>query len=82
MNLKEIINIKNNFSNLEIYSLIGQGNSANIYAVNFNGSMVALKVIDKTYIYHNEMMDKIQLEKNILSSFNEEKYLSHMRFFL
>ena len=44
--------------------------------------MVALKVIDKTYIYHNEMMDKIQLEKNILSSFNEEKYLSHMRFFL
>ena len=35
--------------------------------------MVALKVIDKAYIYHNEMMDKIQLEKNILSSFNEEK---------
>ena len=43
--------------------------------------MVALKVIDKAYIYHNEMMDKIQLEKNILSSFNDEKCLCHMKFF-
>ena len=69
------------FSNFEVYSLIGQGNSANIYLANYNEEMVALKVIDKAYIYHNEMMDKIQLEKNILSSFKEEKFLCHMKFF-
>ena len=69
------------FSNFEIYSLIGKGNTANIYLANYNGENVALKVIDKAYIYQNEMMDKIQLEKNILSSFNDEKYLCHMKFF-
>ena len=69
------------FSNFEVYSLIGQGNSANIYLATYNGEMVSLKVIDKAYIYHNEMMDKIQLEKNILSSFQEEKFLCHMKFF-
>ena len=63
------------FSNFEIHSLIGKGNTANIYLANYNGEMVALKVIDKAYIYQNEMIDKILLEKNILSSFNDEKFL-------
>lgn len=69
------------FSDFEIYSLIGKGNSANIYVANYNGEMVALKVIDKAHIYLNEMIDKILLEKNILSSFKDEKFLCHMKFF-
>ena len=69
------------FSDFEIYSLIGKGNSANIYAANYNGEVVALKVIDKAHIYLNEMIDKILLEKNILSSFKDEKFLCHMKFF-
>ena len=69
------------FSNFEIYSLIGQGNTANIYLAKYNGEYVALKVIDKAYIYTNEIIDKIILEKNILSSFKDEKFLCHMKFF-
>ena len=69
------------FSDFEIYSLIGKGNSANIYVANYNGEVVALKVIDKAHIYLNEMIDKILLEKNILSSFKDEKFLCHMKFF-
>ena len=69
------------FSNFEIYSLIGKGNTANIYLANYNGEQVVLKVIDKAFINKNEMIDKIILEKNILSSFNDEKFLCHMKFY-
>ena len=69
------------FTNFKIISLIGQGNTANIYLAHYEGEMVVLKVIDKAYIITNEMIDKILLEKNILSSFNTEIYLCHMKFF-
>ena len=69
------------FSDFKIYSLIGQGNTANVYLADHGGEMVALKVIDKAYVFSNGMIDKILLEKNILSSFNNEKNLSHMKFF-
>ncbi len=69
------------FSDFEIYSLIGQGNTANVYLANYQGENVALKVIDKAHIFSNELIDKIILEKNILSSFNAEKSLCHMKFF-
>jgi serum/glucocorticoid-regulated kinase 2 len=69
------------FEHFEIISLIGRGNTANIYLANYEGEMVALKVIDKAYIYQMEMIDKILLEKNILSSFSDEKFLCHMKFF-
>ena len=68
------------FSDFEIYSLIGQGNTANVYLASYQGENVVLKVIDKSYIFSNEMIDKIILEKNILSSFNDEKFLCHMKF--
>ena len=68
------------FSNFEIISLIGQGNTANIYLARYEGEYVALKVIDKAFIYNNDMIEKIILEKNILSSFKEEKFLCHMKF--
>lgn len=69
------------FENFEIICLIGQGNTSNIYLASYEGEMVALKVIDKAYIYHNEMIDKILLEKNILSSFSDEKFFCHMKFY-
>lgn len=69
------------FSDFEIIALVGQGNTANIYLAEYQDDFVALKVIDKAYIYDNDMIDKILLEKNILSSFNEEKFLCHMKFF-
>jgi serum/glucocorticoid-regulated kinase 2 len=69
------------FSDFKIYSLIGQGNTANVYLADHGGEMVALKVIDKAYVFSNGMIDKILLEKNILSSFNNEKFLCHMKFF-
>ena len=69
------------FSDFEIISLIGQGNTANIYLANYDDELVALKVIDKAYIYDNEMINNIILEKNILSSFHDDKYLCHMNFF-
>ena len=47
----------------------------------YNGDKVALKVFDKVYLYQNNLVDKILLEKNILSSFQDEKFLCHMRFF-
>ena len=69
------------FSDFEIYLLIGQGNTTNVYLASYQGENVDLKVIDKAYIFSNEMIDKIFFEKNILSSFSDEKLLCHMRFF-
>ena len=69
------------FSDFEIISLIGQGNTANIYLANYDDELVALKVIDKAYIYDNDLINNIVLEKNILSSFHDDKYLCHMIFF-
>ena len=69
------------FSDFEIISLIGQGNTANIYLANYDDELVALKVIDKAYIYDNELINNIILEKHILSSFHDDKYLCHMNFF-
>jgi len=69
------------FSDFNIIALIGQGNTSNIYLANYKNELVTLKVIDKAYIYDNDMIFHILLEKNILSSFTDEKYLCHMKFF-
>ena len=68
-------------SNFEIICLIGKGSTSNIYLANYNGQKVALKILDKSYIYQNDLIDKILLEKNILSSFQDEKFLCHMKFY-
>ena len=68
-------------SNFEILCLLGKGKMANVYLANYKGEKVALKIIDKAYVYRNELLEKILLEKNILSSFQEEKFLCHMKFF-
>ena len=52
------------FSDFKITSLIGKGKTANIYLAKYKNENVALKVIDKLFIYENDMIDKILLEKN------------------
>ena len=69
------------FADFEVVALIGQGNTSNIYLAAYSDDYVILKVIDKAYIYDNDMIDNIILEKNILSSFSKEKFLCHMKFF-
>ena len=69
------------FSDFKIISLIGKGKTANIYLANYKNENVALKIIDKIFIYENDIIDKILLEKNILSSFPEQNFLCHMKFF-
>ena len=49
-------------SNFEIICLIGKGSTSNIYLANYNGQKVALKILDKSYIYQNDLIDKILLE--------------------
>ena len=67
--------------NFEIICLIGKGNTSNVYLANYSGQNVALKVFDKVFLYQNNLIDKILLEKNILCSFQEEKFLCHMKFY-
>ena len=69
------------FEDFEVVALIGQGNTSNIYLAIYGDEYVTLKVIDKAYIYENDLMDNIILEKNILSSFSKENFLCHMKFF-
>ena len=69
------------FEQFEIISLIGQGHTANIYLASYNGGMVALKVFDKAYLYQNDLIEKVLLEKNILSSYNDEEFIIHMKFY-
>ena len=67
--------------NFEIVCLIGKGNTSNVYLAIYNGQKVALKIFDKAYLYQNDLIDKVLLEKDILSSFHDEKFLCHMKFY-
>jgi len=68
-------------NNFEIICLLGKGSTSNVYLANYEGQKVALKIFDKVYLYQNDLIDKILLEKNILSSFQDEKFLCHMKFY-
>ena len=69
------------FKNFKIISMIGKGNTSKIYLAIYENEKVVLKIFDKKFIYDNDLIDKIILEKNILSSFNDEKFLIHMKFY-
>ena len=77
----QFFNSSVSFSDFQIISLVGKGNTANVYYAKYQGEDVALKVFDKVYLYQNKLIDKILLEKNILCSFESENYLCHMKFF-
>jgi len=68
-------------NNFEIICLLGKGSTSNVYLANYEGQKVVLKIFDKVYLYQNDLIDKILLEKNILSSFQDEKFLCHMKFY-
>ena len=67
-------------SNFEIIKIIGKGAGSYIYLAKYQNENVVLKAIDKLYIVNNNLIPQIQLEKNILSSFNE-KFLIQLKFF-
>ena len=69
-----------NLSNFQILKVIGKGPGSYIYLSKYEGENVVLKVIDKLYIINNSLIPQIQLEKNILSSFNED-FLVQLEFF-
>ena len=62
-------------SNFKILKVIGKGCSSNIYLSLYQNENVVLKVIDKLYIINNSLITQIELEKNILSSFNEDFFV-------
>ena len=69
------------FGDFQIISLVGRGNTSNVYYAKYQGEDVALKVFDKVFLYQNKLIDKILLERNILCSFESENYLCHMKFY-
>lgn len=60
-------------TSFEIKNLIGKGKTADVYCARYinDGNFYALKVIDKLYIIKNDLFDQIELEKNILTSFDD-----------
>ena len=78
---------KNNFhkneslSNFSLLSIIGKGRSSTVYLAEYQGEYVALKIFDKLYVYKNDLIERIVLEKNILCAFSDQKFLCHMKFY-
>ena len=68
-------------SNFQIEHLIGKGKYANIYLAKYQDEYVVLKVFDKVNLYKNCLIERVELEKNILCSFNDNKFLCHMKFY-
>ena len=68
-------------SNFQIESLIGKGRYANIYLAKYQDEYVVLKVFDKVNLYKNCLIERVELEKNILCSFGDNKFLCHMKFY-
>ena len=67
-------------SNFKLLKIIGKGKGSYIYLSKYQNKNVVLKVIDKLYIINNSLIPQINLEKNILSSFNED-FLVQLEFF-
>ena len=69
-------------SNFKIIKIIGKGSGSYIYLANYQDENVVLKAIDKLHIVNNNLIPQIQLEKNILSSFNEDFFVQMNFFFM
>ena len=67
--------------NFEIKYVIGKGKSATIYLAKYEGEYVTLKIFDKLNLYKNSLIERVELEKNILCSFQDNKFLCHMKFY-
>ena len=69
-------------SNFKLLKIIGKGKGSYIYLSKYQNKNVVLKVIDKLYIINNSLIPQINLEKNILSSFNEDFFVQMNFFFM
>ena len=79
---KKINNYKDeSLSNFKLKSIIGKGRSSIIYLAEYQGENVALKIFDKLYLYKNDLIERVILEKNILCSFTDKNFLCHMKFY-
>ena len=90
------LNLENNFfrpnqkfrdekiENFEFLNIIYKGNNSCIYLANYkkDKKKYALKIIDKIYIINNNLIEQIKLEKNILSSFNDQCFCELKFFFM
>ena len=84
--LEEEFNKSNNYKkesldNFVISSIIGKGKSSTIYLAKYKEEDVVLKIFDKLFLYKNQLIERIILEKNILCSFTDNKFLCHMKFY-
>ena len=68
-------------SNFNLQCIIGKGKSSTIYLAEYKGENVALKIFDKLYLYKNDLIERVILEKNILCSFTDKNFLCHMKFY-
>ena len=68
-------------SNFELINIIGKGKYSNIYLAKYENEYVVLKVFDKLNLYKNSLIERVELEKNILCSFEDNKFLCHMKFY-
>ena len=68
-------------ANFEIICVIGKGKSSTVYLAKYDGKNVALKIFDKLYLYRNDLIERVKLEKNILCSFEDKNFLCHMEFY-
>ena len=72
---------KESLSNFQLICILGKGKSSIIYLAKYNGEYVALKIFDKLFLFENDLIERVVLEKNILSSFSDEKFLCHLNFY-
>ncbi|MCQ2816996.1 MAG: protein kinase [archaeon] len=83
--LKSFFQKKNSYkeeslSNFQVTKMIGRGKTSEVYCARYtDGNYYALKVIDKLYIIKNELFTELELEKNILTSF-DSPFLAKLHF--
>ena len=68
-------------SHFEFQYIIGKGKFATLYLALYQGEYVVLKIFDKINLYKNSLIERVELEKNILCSFEDNKFLCHMKFY-
>ena len=68
-------------ANFQIQYIIGKGKSSTIYLAIYQDEYVVLKIFDKLYLYKNSLIERVELEKKILCSFEDNKFLCHMKFY-
>lgn len=63
---------QDSLENFEFDKMIGKGRTAEVFTARYreDGNYYALKIIDKLYVIKNNLFDEIELEKNILTSFD------------